>query len=157
MISSVLPQVFLWKQFPVCKLHITHATERIVSFYHGPPLIQRYHATTITPSRFQVVYTPSRSHVEKSKCGGLNDTCLSWAFKLLKSKTKFAWLIYFFMFTSTHTLYLTLPVLYILENCIEIKINLKLLFSHFFVVLKKFYEGLYKTFWGTTKNVKIKI
>ena len=54
-------------------------------------------------------------------------------------------------------MYLTLPVLYILESCMEIKINLKLLFSHFFVVLKKFYEGLYKTFWGTTKNVKIKI
>ena len=145
MISSVLPQAFLWKQFPVCKLHITHATERIVSFYHGPPLIQRYHATTITPSRFQVVYTPSKSHVEKSKCGGLNDTCLiellsSWKVKQ-NSHGTIVINILFYVYFDTYFV-LNLPVLYILESCIEIKINLKLLFSHFFVVLKKFYEGL---------------
>ena len=42
---------------------------------------------------------------------------------------------------------LTLPVLYISESCIEIKV--KFLFSHFFVVLQKV--------WDTTKEYENKI
>ena len=50
---------------------------------------------------------------------------------------------------------LFLPFLCIPESCIEIKINLKFLFSHFFVVPQKKYENKY--FEAPQRSMKIKI
>ena len=51
------------------------------------------------------------------------------------------------------------PVLYISESYIEIKINLNFYFYTSLWCLKRFYEGLkglHKTFWGSTKKCKNK-
>ena len=51
---------------------------------------------------------------------------------------------------------LTLPTPCISESCTEIKFNLNYYFPTFLRCLKEFYEGLHKTFWGTTKKCENK-
>ena len=52
--------------------------------------------------------------------------------------------------------YLTLPAPFISESCIEIKINLNFYFHTSLWCLKRFYEGVHKTVWGTTKKYENK-
>ena len=55
---------------------------------------------------------------------------------------------------------LTLPVPYISESCIEIKMKLKFLFSHFFVLPQKVlrtFKTFIKPFEAPQRNVKKKI
>ena len=47
---------------------------------------------------------------------------------------------------------LTNPAPCIWKSCIEIKININLYFHNSLWFLKRFYEGLIKPFWGTTKE-----
>ena len=46
---------------------------------------------------------------------------------------------------------LTLPVPWISGSCIEINVNLHFYFLTFLWCIKRFYEGLHKTFWGSTR------
>ena len=52
--------------------------------------------------------------------------------------------------------YWTLKTRSFSESCIEIKIKLNFYFHTSLWCLKKFYEGLHKTFWGTTKKCENK-
>ena len=52
--------------------------------------------------------------------------------------------------------HLTLPLLCISESCIEIKIKLNFNFHTSLRCLKRFYEGLHKTFWCTKKKCEDK-
>ena len=53
---------------------------------------------------------------------------------------------------SRDIMQLTLPATSILESYIKIRIDLNFYFHTPLWCLRRFYEGLYKTFWGTTKK-----
>ena len=77
----------------------------------------------------------------------------SGQFNFLKSNLRFT--IYFGESPHIDSSHLTRPILYISENCIEIKFNLDFLFHTSSWCRKRFYQGLkglHKIFWGTTKK-----
>ena len=55
-----------------------------------------------------------------------------------------------------YTCCLTLPAPCISASCIKTKINWSFYFHTSLWYLKRFYEGLHKTFWGTTKKCENK-